>query len=318
MKRVRSSTVLLERKRPLHQRIWQNRHIYLMALLPVAFFIIFSYVPMYGIVLAWKRYTLAGIMESPWIGWTNFQRMWVTPEFFRSISNTLIISFMRIVFGFPVPIIIALLVNEIRAPKYGRAMQIIYTVPHFLSWVVVGGMVTLVLGDGGAVKALLNSISPELAENYNLLYDAGAFRWLLVITANWKEAGWATIMYLAIIAGIDQSLYESATLDGCNRFQLMWNITLPMLSGIFCIQLIMSVGSVMNGSFDQVFNMMTASTQSTGDTIDTYIYRMSFQSNVAMDYGFTTAVGLFKNVINCILLFSANVITKRLGGTTII
>ncbi len=308
----------LDRKKPLSHRIWQSRYIYLMMLLPVTFFIVFSYVPMYGIILAWKRYTLAGIMQSPWIGWTNFQRMWVTPDFFRAMGNTLIISFLRILWGFPLPIIIALLVNEIRAPRYGRAMQIIYTVPHFLSWVVVGGMVTLVLGDGGAVKAILNTISPKLAENYNLLYDPAAFRGLLVLTANWKEAGWATIMYLAIITGIDQSLYESATLDGCNRFQLMWYITLPMLSGIFCIQLVMSVGSVMNGSFDQVFNMMTAATQSTGDTIDTYIYRLSFQSNVAMDYGFSTAVGLFKNVINFILLFGANTITKRMGGTTII
>lgn len=305
-------------RKPVTKRIWESRYIYVMLFLPVVFFVVFKYVPMYGIILAFKQYTLKGIMASPWVGWHNFERMWISPDFIRALKNTLTISVYRIIFGFPIPVILAILVNEIRASRFSRGVQIIYTVPHFLSWVVIGGMMTLVLGDNGIVKNLVQAISSEAASNYNIMYNASLFRALLVITSIWKEAGWATIMYLAIIIGINPSLYESATLDGANRFQLVRHITIPCLLGIMCIQLILSVASVMDGAFDQIFNLMTPSTRITGDTIDTYIYRLTFSSNVAMDYGFTTAVGLFKTVINFILLFAANNIVRRLGGNPII
>lgn len=310
--------VLLPGNQSIKKRIFEYRYVYALIALPFLYFLIFRYLPLYGIILAFKQYTLAGIIKSPWVGFANFERMWISPDLIRALKNTLIISIYRIVFGFPFPVMLALIINEIRAPRFSRIMQVTYTVPHFLSWVVVGGLITIVLGDSGIVKNILNQISPPLAANYNILYNARLFRGLLVSSALWKEIGWSTIIYLAVITSIDQSLYESAIIDGCNRFQLMIYITLPSMVSLFCIQLVLSLGVVMDGAFDQVFNLITPPTISTGDTIDTYIYRQSFQTNVAMDYGYTTAVGLFKNVINFILLLTTNRIVRKMGGTTIL
>jgi len=303
----------------LRKEIWSYRYIYLMLLLPMAYFIIFKYAPMYGLQLAFKEYMLnKGITGSPWIGLEHFKRMTLEPEFFRAFTNTIIISFYRIVFGFPFPILLALMINEMYTPRYRRLTQTIYTFPHFLSWVIVSGLVLNLLGDSGAVKKIILLISPEAAKNWNLLYDQTKFRALLIATDIWKEAGWGTIIYLAAITGVDPALYEAATIDGCGRIQKIWYVTLPSIMSIIIIQLLLRVGWVMEAGFDQVFNLYSAPVYPTGDILDTYIYRITFQRGVSVDMGFPTAVGLFKNIINFALIMVANSLARRAGHDGIV
>lgn len=298
--------------------MWDYRWIYLMLLPCMAFFIIFKYVPMYGIQLAFKDYVIKGIAASPWNNFEHFKYMMTEPEFLPALRNTLIISFYRILFGFPFPILLAIMINEVYMPRYKRVLQTIYTFPHFLTWVVMAGIMLNLLGSTGMVRKVAEIFVPGIGDNWNLLYNKAAFRSLLVISDIWKEAGWGTIIYLAAIAGIDQSLYEAATIDGCNRWQKIWYITLPGIINMIAIQFVLRVGAVMEGGFDQIFNLYKPPVYETGDIIDTYIYRLSFVENTGVDMGFTTAVGLFKNVINFILLMVANFVTKALGQETVL
>lgn len=298
--------------------MWDYRWIYLMLLPCMAFFIIFKYVPMYGIQLAFKDYVIKGIAASPWNNFEHFKYMMTEPEFLPALRNTLIISFYRILFGFPFPILLAIMINEVYMPRYKRVLQTVYTFPHFLTWVVMAGIMLNLLGSTGMVRKVAEIFVPGIGDNWNLLYNKAAFRSLLVISDIWKEAGWGTIIYLAAIAGIDQSLYEAATIDGCNRLQKIWYITLPGIVNMIAIQFVLRVGAVMEGGFDQVFNLYKPPVYETGDIIDTYIYRLSFVENTGVDMGFTTAVGLFKNVINFILLMLANAVTKALGQETVL
>lgn len=298
--------------------MWDYRWIYLMLLPCMAFFIIFKYVPMYGIQLAFKDYVIKGIAASPWNNFEHFKYMMTEPEFLPALRNTLIISFYRILFGFPFPILLAIMINEVYMPRYKRVLQTIYTFPHFLTWVVMAGIMLNLLGSTSMVRKVAEIFVPGIGDNWNLLYNKAAFRSLLVISDIWKEAGWGTIIYLAAIAGIDQSLYEAATIDGCNRWQKIWYITLPGIVNMIAIQFVLRVGAVMEGGFDQIFNLYKPPVYETGDIIDTYIYRLSFVENTGVDMGFTTAVGLFKNVINFILLMVANFVTKALGQETVL
>ncbi|HHZ12939.1 MAG: ABC transporter permease [Caldicoprobacterales bacterium] len=303
----------------LKKEIWRNRYFYLMLLLPMAFFIIFKYLPLYGLQLAFKEYMLnKGITGSPWIGFDHFKRMTVEPEFFVAFKNTIIISLYRIIFGFPVPIILALMINEVYFNRFRRFTQTILTFPHFLSWVIVSGLVLNMFGDSGVIKKLVALYSPEMATNWNMLYSKASFRSFLIITDIWKEAGWGTIIYLAAIAGIDPSYYEAATIDGCNRLQKVWHITIPGIMGIIVIQLLLRVGWVMEAGFDQIFNLYTPPVYPVADILDTYVYRITFGRGVSMDMGFPTAVGLFKNVINFALIMTANAIARRAGHDGII
>ena len=318
---VTAQTVARPRKRSFQHTLrvmWDYRWIYLMLLPCLAYFIIFKYVPMYGIQLAFKDFKLAGIAASPWNNFEHFKYMMSEPQFLPALRNTLIISFYRILFGFPFPIILAIMINEVYMPRYKRVLQTIYTFPHFLTWVVMAGIMLNLLGSTGMVRKVSEIFVPGISENWNLMYNKSAFRTILVVSDIWKEAGWGTIIYLAAITGIDQSLYEAATIDGANRFQRIWYITLPGMINMIAIQFVLRVGAVMEGGFDQVFNLYTAPVYETGDIIDTYIYRLSFIKSTGINLGFTTAVGLFKNVINFILLMLANGVTKALGQETVL
>lgn len=318
---VTAQTVARPRKRSFQHTLrvmWDYRWIYLMLLPCLAYFIIFKYVPMYGIQLAFKDFKLAGIAASPWNNFEHFKYMMSEPQFLPALRNTLIISFYRILFGFPFPIILAIMINEVYMPRYKRVLQTIYTFPHFLTWVVMAGIMLNLLGSTGMVRKVSEIFVPGIGENWNLMYNKNAFRTILVVSDIWKEAGWGTIIYLAAITGIDQSLYEAATIDGANRFQRIWYITLPGMINMIAIQFVLRVGAVMEGGFDQVFNLYTAPVYETGDIIDTYIYRLSFIKSTGINLGFTTAVGLFKNVINFILLMLANGVTKALGQETVL
>jgi len=313
--------------RLLGKIIWKYKFVYLLMVGPtLSLIFVFRYLPMPGIFLGFQTFkpTFGGkgiydfLRSSEFVGLKHFERMLIEPGFWIAMRNTIIISLMRIIIGFPFPIILALMINEVYSRKYKRVVQTIYTFPHFLSWVVVAGIMLNIFGDSGAIKKLFVLFDPSYQNNWNFLYNNDIFRWLLVFLGMWKEAGWGTILYLAAIAGVDQSLYEAATVDGCGRIKKIIHITLPGIMGMVVIMFILSIGNIMNVSFDQVFNLYSAPVHPSGDVIDTYIYRQTFQSSTRMDYGFTTAVGLFKTVINFGLLISANFVARRAGYDGII
>ena len=227
----------------------------------------------------------------------------------QSIQNTLVISFCRLIFEFPVPVIIALLLNEMRGKRLKRLYQTVYTFPHFLSWVVVAALMQNFFSNSGIINSLITSMG---GEGIDFLANSSLFRPLLYATSNWKEAGWSAIIYIAAIAGINPELYESATIDGASRFQRVLHITLPGIMPTICIMLILSVGNIMNGSFEQIFNLRNGAVAQVANTIDVYVYDITF--NATPNYGFSTAVGLFKSIVNFVMLLVANIVVEKSSG----
>ena len=299
------------KKQSLGARIWKSRYIYLFLLPGVIYYVLFCYKPMLGLVLAFKKYNAGlGIFASPWVGMANFQRLFVTPMAKAAIFNTLRISLCRLLIEFPCPILLALMLNEMPGRKVKRVYQTVCTFPHFLSWIIIARILQDLFETNGVVNVLLMSLGKD--SQVRFLSTPSLFTGLIYFTAIWKEAGWSAIIYIAAIAGISQDLYEAATIDGASRLQSIWHITLPGIRSTIIILLIMSIGHMMNAGFDQIFNMRNPTVKASVDIIDTYVYDITFGS--VPDYGFSTAVGMFKSVINCILLLSANTLTRRLTG----
>ncbi|MDL2318101.1 ABC transporter permease subunit [Eubacteriales bacterium OttesenSCG-928-A19] len=298
------------RLKRLGRDFWQARYIYLLLIPGILYFAIFHYGPMGGLVLAFKKYSARlGIFGSEWVGLANFRRIFVTPDAVAAIKNTLVINFSRMLFQFPVPIVLALLLNEMRGTRFKRIYQTIYTFPHFLSWVVVSTILINILSNGGAINAVIASLG---GQRINFLADKSLFRPLLYITHNWKEMGWNSIIYIAAITSIDPTLYEAAIVDGANRGRQMWHVTLPGIRPTIVVLFILTVGRIMNSGFEQIFYMQNAAVRAISDILDTYVYRITFQATP--NYGFSTAVGLFKSVINLIMIVLANRAVKWLGG----
>jgi len=294
------------RTNSLWKRIYAYRYVYLILFPGIAFFVIFAYVPMYGIQLAFKEYNIAkGFFGSPWVGLAKFKLLVEYPEFWTAFRNTIIIALLKILFGFPAPILIAILLNELRGRRTKRFLQTVYTFPHFLSWVVVAGIAFRLLYNDGAINNFLDVIGRPRVP---FLQDPHVFRGLVVFSDIWKEAGWSCIMYLAAIAGIDPGLYESAVMDGANRWQRIRHITWPGIAGMAAILLILSIGNMMNAGFDQIFNLYNPLVYEVADIIDTYVYRIGL---LEARYDFATAVGFFKNIVGIALIFSSNAIIKR-------
>ncbi|NSW89635.1 MAG: sugar ABC transporter permease [Firmicutes bacterium] len=288
-----------------------NKYKYLFLLLTPALILtfIFHYVPMYGIIIAFKDYKMIkGILGSDWAGFTHFQTMFTSPSFFEILRNTIIISLYRLIFGFPAPIILALMLNEIMHNKYKKIIQTISYLPHFMSWVVIGGILREVLSpQRGIVNYLIQLLG---GKSIYFLADPLWFRTVLIISGIWQSVGWGSIIYLASIANIDIEMYEAAIIDGANRFQQAFHITVPMMYPVITVLLILSIGNILNAGFDQIFNLYTPLVYRVADIIDTYIYRRGL---IESDYGFATAVGLFKNVIGFFLVIGTNFITKRIS-----
>jgi len=306
-----SPVVYTKVKRPLGRRLWNHKYVYLLLLPGIASLILFHYVPMYGIQLAFKEYRFnLGIWGSPWNGLDNFNLMFRNPMFMRAFTNTLVISLGRLITGFPVPIILVLLFNELRGVKFKKITQSILYLPHFISWIVIAGLIyNLFNVTAGLYGNLYFEITGTTAPS--ILVNPDWFRAQLYISSIWKSSGWGMVIYLAAIAGIDPGLYESAKIDGANRFQQAIFITLPMLSFAIALNLILNLGSVMDAGFDQIFNLMSEPTLRTGDVIDTFVYRFGIVQG-RFDVG--AAVGLFKSVINCILLILANKVSAKISG----
>ena len=307
----------LQVPRPAPQSRWrralrylnQHKYIYLLALLPAAFYIIFLYRPMYGVTIAFKDFRYdAGIWGSPWAGLKYFERLFTLPKFLQVLGNTLKISLLRLVFEFPFPIVIALLLNEVRSSKLKRIFQTVYTFPNFVSWVVISGMILTFFSSDG----IINGVLAQLGQGkQDVLRNSNQFLVLLLGSSIWKGAGWGSIIYLSALAGVDPTMYEAAVVDGANRWKQLVYITLPSIAPTIVVMLILSMANVMNAGFDQIFNMYNPTVYDQVDIIDTYVYRVAFKESG--NFSFSTAVGLFKSVINCILLVSVNKLAHLMG-----
>ena len=278
----------------------------------VAYFFIFKYIPMGGIAIAFENFKIKeGIFGSAWCGMDNFNKAFAMATFRRSVWNTLTISGLKLLFGFPMPIILALMLNEVTHVRFKKTVQTISYLPHFLSWVVLAGMFQQLLSpNNGAVNAVLRDVF-GVSDSIYFLGNNKYFRGTLIVTDIWKNIGWSSILYLATISGIDPELYEAATVDGASRWQCTRYITIPSLISTIVIMLILSIGSIMDAGFDQVFNLYNSAVYQTGDIIDTYVYRYGLGD---MKYALATAVGLFKNVIAFVLVVGTNLITRRISG----
>ncbi|MCK6206146.1 sugar ABC transporter permease [Bacillus infantis] len=283
--------------------------LYLLMVPGILFFIIYKYVPMWGIVIAFQDYSIfTGVLESKWVGFKHFERMFEAEEFYRIFKNTLLISLYKLFWGFPAPIIVALMLNELRNMMYKRTIQTVIYMPHFLSWVIVGGIMMNLLGPS---TGIVNSFVEFLGfEPIYFLADDSWFRSVLVASDLWKSVGWGTILYLAALAGIDPQLYEAATVDGANKWQQTWHITLPSLLPTIVILLILQMGNILEVGFEQVFILLNPLVYNVGDVFETYVYRVGVTQG---QFSYTTAVGLFKSVIALILVVAANKFAKKLG-----
>jgi putative aldouronate transport system permease protein len=302
---------LKAKSKPVWHDIKRDRWLYLLILPGIIAVFVFRYMPMYGIVIGFKKYrTKAGILFSQWVGMENFARFFRQPAAKNVIGNTLFIGVTQLLITFPVPIILALLLNELKSNRFRRSIQSVIYLPHFVSWVI---MHTLLFSLFSVTSGLINKIIMSMGgKAINLLSDPNNFYGLIYGSSIWKEAGWGTIIYMAAIAGVDQEMYEAAYIDGANRFQRCRYITLPAISFSITTMLILSVGSIMGANFDQIMNLRSVATQNTvAQVIDTYVYDMGVDKG---QHDLSTAIGLFQQVVNCILLFASNMVVKRLSG----
>ena len=286
---------------------WRYRELYLMLIPVIAYYVVFHYVPMYGAQIAFKDYKFnLGIIRSPWVGFEHFQYLFSLRSFKEIFRNTILISTYKLIFGFPAPIILAILLNELRIIPYKKAVQTISYLPHFLSWVILAAIFTQLLSPStGAVNILLTKLG---FDPIFFLGDKSWFRSVLVFTSVWKGVGWGSIIYLASIAGINPEIYEAAIVDGAGRMRRIWHVTLPGLTPVITILLIFAIGRLTLDDFDQIFNLYNPSVYSVGDVISTYTYRKGL---IELQYSFSAAVGLFQNVISLVLIVIVNWVTKR-------
>lgn len=290
----------------------KHRMIYVMAIPMILYYILFHYVPMYGAVIAFKDYSPGlGIAKSPWVRFKNFEDFFSSVYFGRLIRNTLSINIKLLVFGFPLPIIFAILLNEVRSKSFLKGIQTISYLPHFVSTMVLCGMIVDFCARGGIITQIAQLFG---AKNSNLLLKAENFQKVYVISDIWQTLGWNSIIFYAAITGIDQQLYEAAEMDGANRFQKMLHVTLPGISQTIIIMLILRVGQMMTIGYEKTILLYNPNTYETADVISTYVYRKGL---LDFDYSYSTAIGLFNSVINFIMLVGANKISKKYNDTSL-
>lgn len=318
---ARGAEALRSREKAPRTKVWLKKHpkirkalrgweLYLMLLPVVVFYLVFNYVPMYGILLAFKDYLPKyGILGSEWVGLKHFQEFFANPSMTRAIKNTLVISSLKIVFCFPVPVIFALLLNEFQHTGYKKWIQTTIYLPNFISWVIIGGLVRqLFATSGGLVNNLIEAFG---GKSVAFLTTPSAFYPLLICLEIWKGSGWGTIIYIAGVSNIDPTLYEAAIIDGAGRFRRMWSITLPCILPIIVVSFINTIGGIMNAGFDPIFNLYNKTIYEVADIIDTLVYRLGITEG---NYEMSTAIGLFKNVINFCLVIFTNIATKKITG----
>ena len=293
--------------------LYVHRGLYLMLVPVLLFYIIFAYVPMYGAVIAFKDFSpIKGILGSDWVGFKNFADFFESPFFYRVLRNTLKISLVNLAVCFPASITLALLMNEIRSTAYKKAVQTISYVPHFISLVVVAGMVKSFTSDGGFIYMALNSMG--IIGDEPLLNVPEYFLPIYVISDLWQNVGWDTIIYLSALSAISRDLYEAATIDGAGRLRQVFSITLPSIAPTIIMLLVLKIGGLMSLGYEKIILHYNELTYDTADVISSFVYRKGL---IEANYSFSTAVGLFNSVINFILIISANSLSRKLNETSI-
>jgi putative aldouronate transport system permease protein len=288
---------------------WRMKYLYLLLAPAVIYYILFKYVPMYGIIIAFKDFNFArGILGSEWIGFENFKYLFGLKDFYRVFFNSIFLSFLRLLWGFPIPIILALMLNEMRSPYYKKVLQTVVYLPHFISWVVIGGIIISFLSPSwGVVNYIIKALG---GEPVFFMAKAEYFRKIIVAADIWKGAGWGTIIYLAAITGIAPELYEAAIVDGANKFQRLWYITLPCIRTTVVLCLILRMGSIMSNGFEQIFVLQNSQNLGVSEVFETWVYRLGLLSG---RFSFATTVGLFTSLVSLIFLISADRIAKKIG-----
>lgn len=288
----------------------QNAWLYIFLIPGMVFLFIMNYLPMFGIVIAFKDFRVVkGIMGSPWVGLKHFEYLFHAPDFWRILRNSIVLSLMRLICGFPMPIILALMMNEMGSQGYKRTMQTILYLPHFISWVIVISILYNLLSTS---TGMVNNLIAQMGgEKIPFLTTSSMFRPIMVMTDIWKGAGWGTIVYMAAISGIDSSLYEAAIIDGATRMQRIWYVTLPTIAGTIVVMLIMRTGSILSNGFEEVYLLKNALTSDVADIFETYTYEIGLQSG---QFSYASAVGLFQSVVGCLLIMITNAASRKIGG----
>lgn len=291
----------------------RDKYLHLLVLPTIIFFIIFSYVPMYGLTIAFKDYSfMKGILESPWVGFKHFEAFFDSIFFWRLIKNTVLLSVQALIFAFPVPIIFALLLNEVRVKWFRNTIQTISYFPHFVSIVIVVGMLHILLSpESGIINVLLGQLGMEPIA---FMQTSEWFRPLYIISDIWQGFGWASIIYLAALTGVSPELYEAAQIDGASRFQQVWHVSIPAIAPTIIILFILNVGGIMNVGYEKILLMYNPGIYEVSDVISTYVYRKSILGG---EFSFGTAIGFFNNVINFALIVTVNYISKKVSSVSL-
>lgn len=290
----------------------KNKYLYILSIPIFLYFILFKYLPMFGLTLAFKDYNIMkGVAASEWVGLKYFKEFFSSVYFTRTLLNTFIISLMDIVIGFPIPIIFALLLNELRGKYFKKFVQTASYLPHFISMVVICGMITDFFSTNGLISTLISKLG---GENMNYIGNPSYFRQIFVGTNIWQQLGWNSIIYIAALAGVDRDLYEAAAVDGAGRWRQLIHITLPGISGTIIIMLIMRLGQVLSVGYEKIILLYTPQTYDVADVISSYTYRAGI---IDQRYSYSIAVGMFQSVINVIILLTANTISKKVTETSL-
>ncbi|MDQ6419987.1 ABC transporter permease subunit [Paenibacillus sp. LHD-117] len=292
------------------RRAYKKYRVLLLLMIPsVVYVTIFNYIPIYGLLIAFENFHITkGFFNSPWVGLEHFRNAFQDPYFFVVLKNTILISLYKMLWGFPIPILFAVLLSEVRNAKFKKTVQTVSYLPHFISWIILGGIFMSIFSLDGPVNAVIRLFG---GDPILFMADQQYFRAVLVATSVLASFGWSSIIYFAAIAGIDPHLHEAAVVDGAGRLKRMLYITIPLLMPVISIMLVLSMSGILDAGFDQIFNMYNTNVYDVSDIIDTYVYRKGL---VDMDYGYATAVGLFKSLVGLVLMLTVNGLAKKMGG----
>lgn len=307
--KIQSNNTVKTKKQKFLLSLNRNKYLYLLALPGFIWLMLFAYKPMVGVLMAFQDYNIVGgIWGSDWVGLKHFKTFFSGADFAPIMINTIKISLLQLLFGFPAPIILAIIFNELKGGIFKKASQTVSYLPHFLSWVTIAGMVTTLLSPS---TGLVNNLLTKLGfEPIYFLAEKNMFVPILIVSSIWKEVGWGSVIYLASLAGLDQEVGEAAIIDGCTRFQKIRYINFPYLFSTVAIMLILKMGGILNAGFDQIFNLYSPATYDVADILDTYVYRLGISG---FQYSLSTAIGLFKSVVGIIMVVVTNWLTKKLS-----
>lgn len=299
----------------IKKRLYRDRYLYFMFIPVILYYVIFKYVPMYGLVAAFQDFKInKGFSGSEWVGLEHFSRLFQSPEFFRYLKNTLVLNLYGIIFMFPIPILLAIFINDIPGTLYKKAVQSALYIPHFMSWVVLGGIIISMLSPStGIINTMLEALGFE-----KIFFMADPKWWVVVYVAStiWQGAGWGTIIYLSALTNIDPALYEASRIDGADKLRQIWHITLPGIRSTIAVTLILKVGQMMDVGFEHIYALQNNNVLNVSEVISTYVYRLGIMSSHPQ-YSYTTAIGFFQSVIALILITTTNKVCKMLGESSL-